>query len=84
MHPNFWHWRNWTYTLIVVAMFVGMTLLTGASASIQAEMLIGSAFLPTSGDFALITLTFIIEFYYNQRRRQLWLELTEKLLKDQQ
>ncbi|MGL4623646.1 MAG: hypothetical protein ACRCWD_01970 [Culicoidibacterales bacterium] len=84
MHPNFWHWRNWPYTLLVLAMFLGMVLLTGASTSIKAEQFILEAFLPTSGDFALITLTFIIEFIYNYRRRQLWLDLTEKMLKDQQ
>ena len=65
MHPNFWHWRNWPYTLLVLAMFLGMVLLTGASTSIKAEQFILEAFLPTSGDFALITLTFIIEFIYN-------------------
>lgn len=83
MHPQFWHWRNWTYTLIVIAMFLGMVLLTGASTSIKAEHFILEAFLPTRGDFALITLTFIIEFFYNRRRRQLWLDLTEKMLKNE-
>lgn len=84
MHPNFFHWRNWTYTLIVVAMFVVMAGITGASASIQAETILWSTFLPTSGDLSLISLTFIIEWIYNYRRRQLWLKLTADLLKQKQ
>ncbi|MGL6058783.1 MAG: hypothetical protein ACRC17_10780 [Culicoidibacterales bacterium] len=82
MHPNFWHWRNWTYSLIVIAMFICMTTITGTSISIQDNQFSLAAFLPTRGDFALIALTFIIEYIYNYRRRKLWLELTAKLLKN--
>ncbi|MGL5296735.1 MAG: hypothetical protein ACRDAO_07335 [Culicoidibacterales bacterium] len=80
MHPNFWHWRNWTYSSIVIGLFVLITLLSGASTCIKSSIWSFTVFLPTTGDLLIITTTFIIEFIYNYRRRQLWLDYTKKVL----